>query len=80
MTVSGESQRSPPARPIVPGLENVRDRMEEADRGFFERVEQGYRKLAVAESGRIRNIDASQPVDRVTQEIWKAVEPLLPRK
>jgi dTMP kinase len=64
---------------LLPGLENVRDRMEEADRGFFERVEEGYRKLAAAEPERIKTIDATLPVDRVSQAVWKAVEPLLRR-
>jgi dTMP kinase len=79
LTVSVEVSEARRRGRLLPGLENMRDRMEEADRGFFERVEQGYRKLAVTESGRIKNIDASQPVARVTQEIWKAVEPLLPQ-
>jgi len=64
---------------LLPGLENVRDRMEEADRGFFERVEVGYRKLAATEPGRVRTIDATLPVDRVSQAVWMAVEPLLSR-
>ena len=53
--------------------------MEEADRGFFERVEEGYGKLAAAEPDRIRIIDATLPVDRVSQAVWMAVEPLLSR-
>ncbi len=64
---------------LLPGLENVRDRMEEADRGFFERVDEGYGKLAVTEPDRIRIIDATLPVDRVSQAVWMAVEPLLSR-
>jgi thymidylate kinase len=53
--------------------------MEEADRGFFERVEEGYRKLAATEPGRVQTIDATLPVDRVSQAVWMAVEPLLSR-
>jgi dTMP kinase len=64
---------------LLPGMENVRDRMEEADRGFFERVEQGYRKLAASEPARIKNIDATLPVEQVSQAVWKEVEPLLSR-
>jgi len=64
---------------LLPGLENVRDRMEEADRGFFERVEEGYLKLAATEPGRVQTIDATLPVDRVSQAVWRAVEPLLSR-
>jgi dTMP kinase len=62
---------------LLPGMENVRDRMEEADRSFFERVEEGYHKLAATEPGRIQTIDATLAVDRVSQAVWKAVEPLL---
>jgi len=65
---------------LLPGLENVRDRMEEADRDFFERVEEGYRKLASAEPDRIKTVDATLLVDRVSQAIWLAVEPLLKSK
>jgi dTMP kinase len=64
---------------LLPGMENVRDRMEEADRGFFERVEEGYRKLAAAEPGRVKSIDATLPVEQVSKAIWAAVEPLLPK-
>ncbi|MGP8200257.1 MAG: dTMP kinase [Limisphaerales bacterium] len=65
---------------LLPGLENVRDRMEEAGRGFFERVEEGYRKLAAAEPGRVWIIDGTLPVDRVRQAVWKAIAPLLSRR
>lgn len=54
-----------------------RDRMEEADRAFFERVEKGYHAIAVAESRRIRVVDATQAVETVAVAIWAAVEPLL---
>jgi dTMP kinase len=63
---------------LLPGMEQVRDRMEEADRSFFERVELGYHKLAAAEPDRVKTIDATQSVERVTEAIWKTVEPLLP--
>jgi dTMP kinase len=77
LTVSVKVSEARRQARLLPGMENVRDRMEEADRGFFERVEEGYRKLAAAEPGRIRVIDATLPVDRVSQAIWMAVEPLL---
>jgi len=64
---------------LLPGMENVRDRMEEADRGFFERVEEGYRKLAAAEPDRVKTIDATLPVESVRKAIWHEVEPLLSR-
>lgn len=55
----------------------VKDRFEEADRAFFERVEQGYRELAAAEPARIRRIDATASMEVVTAAIWREVEPLL---
>ncbi len=62
---------------LLPGLEPVRDRMEEAGRHFFERVESGYKKLAAEEPIRVRPMDATIPLEEVTREIWRAVEPLL---
>jgi len=55
----------------------VWDRMEEADRAFFQRVEQGYRAIAAAEPGRVQVIDGTQPVEVVSARIWAAVERLL---
>jgi dTMP kinase len=54
-----------------------RDRFEESDRAFFERVEQGFRALATADPARIKLIDATQPIPKVAAEVWKHVEPLL---
>jgi dTMP kinase len=62
---------------LLPGLDNVRDRMEEADRNFFQRVEEGYKMLAAAEPGRVRTIDATASRSNVSDEIWKAIAPLL---
>jgi dTMP kinase len=56
-----------------------RDRMEELDRSFFERVERGYLDLAMADPGRIRVIDATQPIDQVSQAIWEAMGAVLNR-
>ena len=57
-----------------------RDRMEEADRGFFLRVEQGYKQLATAEPVRMKWIDATQPVPVVAEAVWTLVDQLLKRK
>jgi dTMP kinase len=65
---------------LLPGLETVRDRMEEADRSFFERVEEGYRKVAAAEPNRVKTIDATSSVEQVQKAIWAAVETLLSRR
>ncbi len=61
----------------LPFAETLRDRMEEADRTFFERVEKGYLAIASAEPDRIKQIDATQSMESVTHEIWKLVEPLV---
>ena len=55
----------------------TRDRMEEADRGFFERVERGFDAIAQAEPARVKVIDATAEVGQVEIAIWKRVEPLL---
>lgn len=49
-------------------------RMEDEDRGFFERVRAGYRALAQAEPRRIQKIDARDSVEAVAARIWEAVE------
>jgi dTMP kinase len=58
----------------------ARDRMEEADRAFFLRVEQGYRVLAETEPQRVRFIDATQEIASVSGEVWRWVEDLLKRR
>jgi len=55
----------------------VRDRMEEADRAFFERVEKGYQAIAASQPRRIRPLDATAPAEAVAAGIWAAVEPHL---
>lgn len=60
-------------QPNLP-LNLQRDRFEESDRAFFERVAAGYEAIARAEPERIRVIDASQPVEAVEAAIWREVE------
>ena len=55
----------------------VRDRMEEADRAFFERVEKGFDAIARQEPHRIKTVDATQPIEAVRKAIWNLVEPLV---
>jgi len=59
--------------------EPARDRMEEADRAFFERVHHGFRDIAAAEPKRVLVIDGTQGIEQVSAQIWKTVEPLLAR-
>ena len=55
----------------------VRDRIEQADRDFFDRVNEGYKAVAAADPTRIRTIDASGSVDAVSAAIWGVVLPLV---
>ena len=61
----------------LPFTEPLRDRMEEADRAFFERVQKGYQAIAAAEPKRVRVIDASQSIEAVSTNIWPHIAPLL---
>jgi len=63
----------------LPGKEPLRDRMEEADRGFFERVHQGFQAIAAAEPARVRAVDATGEVTEVSQKIWEIVAPMVVR-
>ena len=49
---------------------NKRDRMEELDRKFFERVEAGFKAIAAAEPKRVRVLDATESIERVQEQIW----------
>jgi dTMP kinase len=55
----------------------MRDRFEEADRAFFERVEAGYRDLARGEPGRVKMLPAERDPDAVEEAVWTVVRPLL---
>ncbi|MCX7866285.1 dTMP kinase [Limisphaera sp. VF-2] len=70
--VSAERLRSRQAT-----LPFVRDRMEEADPAFFERVAQGYRAIAQADPKRVKVIDATGSIEQVRAAIWREVAPLV---
>jgi dTMP kinase len=53
-----------------------RDRFEENDRAFFQRVETGYENLISAEADRVRALDGSRSEDEVAEAIWLLVKPL----
>ncbi len=57
----------------------LRDRMEEADRAFFERVEAGFLAIAATEPKRIRIVDATRSVNEVSDNIWELVARLVTR-
>jgi dTMP kinase len=54
-----------------------RDRMEQSDRQFFERVEQGFLAIAANEPARVRTVDATASPETVQEAIWRLVSPLL---
>jgi dTMP kinase len=54
----------------------IRDRIEESDREFFERVARGYAAIAAAEPKRVHTIDAAGNVVEVQSAIWRSVAPL----
>ncbi len=55
----------------------IRDRIEEADRAFFERVAQGYDAIAAAELARVKTINAAATIEEVQSSIWRLVAPLV---
>ena len=67
------------ARQPTLALPFKRDRIEEADRSFFERVARGYQAIAAAEPQRVKSIEASGMIESIAAEIWRLVEPLLSR-
>ena len=57
----------------------MRDRMEEGDREFFARVEEGFKAIAAAHPDRVRVVDGSAPVEVVCEKIWEIARPVLPK-
>lgn len=57
----------------------MRDRIEEADRGFFERVAKGYQALAAADPSRIKVVPAEGSERAVSSVVWNIVGPLAVR-
>lgn len=53
-----------------------RDRLEREDRAFHERVREGYLRLAERHSDRVVVIDASEPLERVLEDIFGNLAPL----
>jgi len=57
------------------GHDPLRDRLEEEDRAFFERVHLGFSALASAEPKRVQVIPAVGTVEEVSARVWGVVEP-----
>ena len=55
----------------------VRDRFEEADRAFFERVEKGFQDIAADEPRRVVLIDSTREMAAVRADIWRRTAALL---
>lgn len=68
-----ESRRAMRAQTTRP----ERDRFEESERAFFERIEQGYDAVVEAEPDRINVIDATLDIESVHQAIWSRVSAYL---
>ena len=66
-------------QPNLP-MDIQRDRFEENDRAFFERVALGYKAIAETEPNRVRVIDASSSVEDVRRSIWSCIQHLLARR
>jgi dTMP kinase len=78
LTVSGKTsgQRLRSRQATSPA---VRDRIEEADQAFFDRVAKGFAALLASEPERVRLVDGSPAVELVSSAIWELVEPILPK-
>ena len=70
--VSEERQRSRQST-----MPFIRDRMEEADRAFFERVAKGYDAIAAENPERVKVINAVGSVEEVQASIWRVIAPLV---
>ena len=55
----------------------ARDRFEEADGAFFERVAKGYEAIAAAEPGRVKVVAAAGSLKTVSETIWWLVETMV---
>ena len=60
-----------------PGLDNIRlmegGRFEDEPLDFHERVRKAYLDLAAADPDRWRVLDASQSIERISEQVWDAV-------
>ena len=55
----------------------VRDRIEEADHSFFDRVAKGYEAIAAAEPQRVRVVNAARSIEAIRTDVWKIIQPAL---
>jgi len=57
----------------------LRDRFEEADQKFFERVAHGFGAVAASDPDRVKFVNGNQPVELVCAKVWDIIQPLLPK-
>lgn len=57
-----------------------RDRFEDENTGFHERVRNGFLDLARRSNGRLAVVPSGRAADEVDRDIWQAVSALLPRR
>ncbi|MGC8744343.1 MAG: dTMP kinase [Verrucomicrobiia bacterium] len=55
----------------------IRDRFEEADIDFFQRVHHGFVQIAQREPQRVKVVDGTKSVEEVFEEIWALVKPYI---
>ena len=58
-------------------VNDVKDRIESSGNEFFQKVREGYLKIAENNQNRIKVIDAMQSIDDINKSIIDHVEPLL---
>ena len=54
------------------------DRLEAAGQAFFERVEQGFERLAALAPDRVKRVDAAGSIEEVRARIWSEIATVLP--
>lgn len=77
VAVSEARRRARVASTSGTGAGLVRDRIEESDRAFFERVQAGFMEIAKAEPGRVRVVEAAGEIGRVAAAVWECVAPVI---
>jgi dTMP kinase len=57
----------------------MRDRIEEADQQFFQRVDRGFAAISAAEPDRFRVVEACGSIESVSDRVWNLVRQVLPK-
>lgn len=58
-------------------MNKIKDRLEQNDRSFYERISAGYRFLAEAEPQRVLLIDGSRPVEEISEVVYNRLKGIL---